>query len=166
MSMAARVSSIAKCDNKVMTITPNDSIQSAVSKMVTHKIGCLLVVNNHGGIEGILTERDIVGKVIGKSKDPEQSRVGIAMTRRVLACSIDTPLVRAQQTMTKHGIRHMPILEDGKPVGMISNRDILAHQLVTAQNTVREQAEVFANLEAAHPGINRLKHDNSGRIVI
>jgi signal-transduction protein with cAMP-binding, CBS, and nucleotidyltransferase domain len=79
---------------------------------------------------------------------------------------MDTPLVLAQQTMTRHGIRHMPIQEDGKPVGMISNRDILAHQLVTAQNTVREQAEVFANLEAAHPGINRLKHDNSGRIVI
>ena len=166
MSMADRVSSVAKCDNNVMTVTSNDSIKTAVSKMTTHKIGCLLVVNNHGKIEGILTERDIVGKVIGKSKNPEQSRVGAAMTRNVLACSMDTPLVRAQQTMTRYGIRHMPILEDGKPAGMISNRDILSHQLVTAQDTMREQSEMLSNLEAAHPGINRLKHDNSGRIVI
>lgn len=166
MSIDDQVSSVAKCDDNVVTITSDDSIKSAVSKMAIHNIGSLLVVDDHGRIKGILTERDIVGKVLNNSKDPKQSRVGSVMTRRVITCSMDTPLVLAQQTMTRHGIRHMPIQEDGKPVGMISNRDILAHQLVTAQNTVREQAEVFANLEAAHPGINRLKHDNSGRIVI
>ena len=166
MPMADRVSSVAKCNNKVLTVTPEESIKSAVSKMTTHKIGCLLVVNTHGKIEGILTERDIVGKILDKSKDPEQSHVGIAMTRRILACSMDTPLVRAQQTMAEHGIRHMPILKNGRPVGMISNRDILAHQLVTAQDAVRKQSEVFANLEAVYPGINQVKHDSSGRIVI
>jgi len=166
MPMADRVSSVAKCDDKVVTITSDDSIKSAASKMTMHNIGSLLVVDNHGRIKGILTERDIVGKVLDKSKDPKQSRVGVAMTQRVIACSMDTPLVRAQQTMTRHGIRHMPILEDGRPIGMISNRDILAHQLVTAHNTLRAQSEIFANLETAYPGINRLKHDNSGRIVI
>ena len=166
MSIDDRVSSIAKCDDKIVTITPHDSIKSAASKMTIHNIGSLLVVDNHGRIKGILTERDIVGKVLDKSKNPEQSRVGIAMTRSVIACSMDTLLVRAQQTMTRHGIRHMPILEDGRPIGMISNRDILAHQLVTAHDTVRKQSDMLSNLEAVHPGINRLKHDSSGRIVI
>ncbi len=166
MSIDDRVFSVARCGDKVVTITPDDLIKSAVSKMATHNIGSLLVIDDHGRIKGILTERDIVGKIVNNSKDPNRSRVSSVMTRRVITCSMDTPLVLAQQTMTKHGIRHMPILKDGRPVGMISNRDILAHQLVTARNTVRKQSEVFANLEAAYPGINRLKHDDSGRIVI
>ena len=166
MSAVSRVESITNSGGKILTISPDDSIKSAVRKMTSNRIGCLLVIDKQGKIVGILTERDIVKKVIDKSVEPERNQVSLAMTRKVLACTMSTPLTQAQQTMANRGIRHMPILENGKPIGMISSRDILSHQLATVRAVACKQSELLNNLEAAHPGISRLEHDHGGRIVI
>ncbi len=155
-------------NGNVLTISPTDSIATAVRKMTSHQVGCLLVINEQGKVVGILSERDIISKVIDKSKSPEQTLVDDAMTRKVLTCTLNTPLTRTQQAMTRHRIRHMPVLdlEDGKPVGMISSRDILSHQLESVRAFARQQSKVLNSLENEHPGITQVVHDNSGRVVI
>ncbi len=160
------VKSLVKGAGRVLCAKTDDSISDAAKSMSENKVGSLLVTDDRGKTAGILTERDIISKVIGKSMSPDETRVFEVMTRKVVACTLGTTITRAQQVMAEHGIRHMPIIDDGKPVGMISTRDILNHQLATVQTIAQKQSELLNNLEQNHPGISRLSRDESGRIVI
>lgn len=160
------VKSIVESSGKVFTIGPDDSVSEAARRMSEHGIGSLLVVDERGKTVGILTERDIIAKVIGRSTPPDGTQVDAVMTRKVVACTLGTTITRAEQVMAEHGIRHMPIIDNGTPVGMISTRDILGHQLATVQALAREQSELISRLEHDHPGISHLARDTSGRIVI
>ena len=68
--------------------------------------------------------------------------------------------------MAKHGIRHLPIVDDGVAVGMISSRDILAQELEASKAVIQHQSAVLKELERTHPGITKLQVSASGRIVI
>lgn len=160
------VKSIVESSGKVFTIGPDDSVSEAARRMSEHGIGSLLVVDERGKTVGILTERDIIAKVIGRSTPPDGTQVDAVMTRKVVACTLGTTITRAEQVMAEHGIRHMPIIDNGTPVGMVSTRDILGHQLATVQALAREQSELISRLEHDHPGISHLDRDTSGRIVI
>jgi CBS domain-containing protein len=149
----------------ILTIDPDATAAVAARKMAAHHVGCLIVSDPEGQVVGILTERDIVDKVIAKSLDPGQTQVDGVMTKKVVTCGQHTPLAKAQQMMAKHGIRHLPIIDHGRPVGMISGRDILAHQLATVQAVVRRQSDLLNEVESEHPGITHLPRDDNGRIV-
>jgi CBS domain-containing protein len=153
-------------EREVLTVDPDQSVAEAAEKMRSHNIGCLVVIGQAERIVGILTERDIISKVVAVGGDAKDVLVAEVMTRKIVACSLDTPLSRAQQIMAQHGIRHLPIVENGRPVGMISSRDMLAHQLQAVQAVVRRQGMVLHQLEKEHPGITRIETDRAGRVVI
>ncbi len=142
------------------------TIADAAHEMAARGIGCVLVVNDQSRVVGILSERDIVTKVIGLDLSPDQTIIQDVMTRKVVACTPNTPISRAQEVMTEHGIRHMPIIDEGQPVGMISTRDILRHQLTVMQAFAQEQSKFIHHLEDEHPGISQIITDKSGRVVI
>ncbi len=166
MQTVSELESAALGHEQVLAIRPNDSIASAAEKMSTHSVGCLLVTEAEGKIAGILTERDIIGKVVGKSLNTATTHVEQVMVRKLVACTMSTSITRAQQIMAEHGIRHLPIIEKGKPVGMISTRDILGHQLETVRALARRQSKLIRNLEEEYPGISHLTRDGTGRIII
>jgi len=68
--------------------------------------------------------------------------------------------------MADHNIRHLPIVESGRALGMISSRDVLAHQLATVQAVARQQSKLLHDLEHQHPGISHIVKDGFGRVVI
>ena len=115
---------------------------------------------------GIVTERDIIRGVVAKSIDPAATKVEQIMTQHVISCKLDTSAAKAQKIMAEHGIRHLPIVEDGIPVGMISSRDVLAHQLSATLTMATRQLQILQDLEEAHPGITSLKKDAGGRIIL
>jgi CBS domain-containing protein len=150
----------------VVTIEPDATISVAAQKMTEHEIGCLVVVTSEGQTVGIISERDVVARVVAKGIAPADARVEDAMSRQVHAVSSTTSIEEAARRMAKSAVRHLPIVENAGMVGMVSSRDVLNHQLAIANAEIRKSRGILQDLEDEHPGITRLKTDGSGRIVI
>jgi CBS domain-containing protein len=92
--------------------------------------------------------------------------VAAIMTARILAVSPQMDIAKAQQVMAQHNIRHLPVVDGGELVGMISSRDIVAQQLSLAQDVIHMQTRRLDEIEDQYPGLSRTRTDPSGRIVI
>ncbi|MCD4823308.1 MAG: CBS domain-containing protein [Phycisphaerae bacterium] len=147
-------------------VSPDASVAVAAQILSVHHIGCLVVSNNLGKMVGVLSERDIVRAVVAKNWNPAEVRVRDIMTSNVIGCRPGTSMEQAIGLMTKNHIRHLPVVEGGKAVGMISIRDVMVHQLASAQAEIARQRTVLHSLEQEHPGITALEQDDSGRIMI
>ena len=144
---------ILKPKSDVVTVAADAMIVDAVDQMSRHNVGCVIVVDGEDHIAGILSERDVLMKVIAKRRDPVTTPVRRVMSTTVLHCTRETAIPEAQQTMAHHGIRHLPIVEGGAVIGMISSRDILAHQLSTVASIAHRQTRLLDRLERAFPGM-------------
>jgi len=166
MPTVEEIDRVKKGECDVLTIDASATAVTAAEKMRHNHVGCLLVIDEKKGVVGILTERDITCKVVAVSADPAKTPVANIMTPKVVSCTMNTPLTKAQQLMAQFDIRHLPIIEGGSLVGMISSRDILAHQLSTVRAIARRQSKILNELEDRYPGITQLEKDPAGRIVI
>jgi CBS domain-containing protein len=166
MNTVGRIERVVKRKGRVLTVPEQATANDAAKVMRDQQVGALVVVNEKNELVGILTERDIVVQVIASAKNPAATPVSECMTRHVVSCTLNTGISKARSLMAEHGIRHLPIVEDGMAVGMISSRDILAHELEASKAVIRHQGFVLQELERTYPGITRLKVSTSGRIVI
>lgn len=126
----------------VETISPETSVLDASLIMNNQHIGSLLVVGAEGGLVGIVTERDFLRRVIAEKRDPEQTRVSQIMTRAILTCTPDTKLDEVRSTMRDRRVRHMPVIESDRLVGMISIGDLNFAESQTLNEHV-EQLEMY-----------------------
>ena len=108
--------------------------------MSASKVGCLVVSEEDGRFAGIITERDIVDGVLASCLDPDSTTVGQIMTAQVVCCSAETPTSEARRMMAENGIRHLPVVQDGVVVGMLSARDLMARQLLEDRAAAEEVA--------------------------
>ncbi len=129
----------------VLTVRDDDTLAEAARRMQCHHVGSLIVVNGSGNVVGIITERDIIGGCTASALHPKEVRVAEVMTRDVVSARPGTPVNAADELMATHGIRHLPVVEDGKAVGMISARDVLAARLGIVQ-ALKDAAEQIALL--------------------
>ncbi|MGC9454284.1 MAG: CBS domain-containing protein [Phycisphaerae bacterium] len=165
--MTKPISTLIKRKWQVSKIEASVSVAEAARIMRDHNFGSLLVVDTNGQLAGIVTERDILGKVVATLADPSETDVAAIMTRDVITVKPDTPIDEVQDLMSSGHVRHVPVLADGLPMGMISARDLMEHKLKVTETVAREQAEVLHVLEDNYPGITRVKRDPvSGRIMI
>jgi CBS domain-containing protein len=165
MPTVEQIDRTVKRASHVLTVHVRSSIAEAARKMRDHDVGCL-VVTSGSHVLGILTERDILSKVIARSRSPDATVVRDVMTQQVIACNRDTSITRARRLMAEYRIRHLPVIEKGVAVGMISSRDVLAHQLSEAKAKLRKQSKLLQELETEYPGITKLEKDRSGRLII
>ena len=101
------------------------SLREALDLLKTHKIGCLLVLDDKGKVSGIFTERDVILKVIGESKLPE-APISTFMTRQPVCEQLTTTIAFALNLMSHGGFRHIPIVDDEHyPIGIISVKNIV-----------------------------------------
>ena len=109
---------------------------TALQQMIDNEIGSLLVIDIHNRLIGIVTERDYLNRVIGSDPDEFNYRT----VREVMTDAPDTvrpndPIGVALRKMTLGGYRHLPVVDDGYPVGIISVRDILRHVMRLCRDT-------------------------------
>ena len=167
MSMVKGIERIVRKDARLFTIDGKADIVTAARKMSENRIGSLVVVDAEQKVIGIVTERDILSKIVAKSANPAATTVKSIMTELVVFCRMDTSIGRARRIMAQHQIRHLPIVDDDEvAVGMLSSRDILAHELSTTRAITRQQSKILQELETEFPGITKLRRDPVGRIVI
>ena len=105
-----------------VTDSTTDTLRSAAERMWRQQTGSLLVLEDER-LAGILTERDLL-RAVALGADPATATVDEAMTTEVFTVSPDMPLVDAAREMATRWIRHLPVEEDGRLVGMVSMRDV------------------------------------------
>jgi CBS domain-containing protein len=107
----------------VHAVAPSTLVVDAVSEMNRHRVGCILVIEGHW-LAGVFTERDILQRVIGGGLDPRTTRLAEVMTPDVITLSPDATVEEAMSIFTEKRCRHLPVLADGRLLGLISIGDI------------------------------------------
>ena len=114
----------------VYSVKPDSTISEAVKLMHEKRIGAVLVMEDDGGkLQGILSERDIIRTVVQHSAAALQGLVEDAMTREVMACTADCTIDTVISGMTKFNVRHLPVFEDDQLLGLISARDVMQYRI-------------------------------------
>lgn len=111
-------------NNPVHTIAPNDTLLAAVTRMVDMKIGAVLVVEDNT-IKGIITERDYLRFVASEQDNARETPVHKLMTRKVVYVTPDTTLDSVMAIMTSARVRHIPVLSEGRLMGLVSIGDLV-----------------------------------------
>ena len=105
-----------------VTETPTDNLRAAAERMWRQQTGSLLITDN-GRLTGIITERDVL-RAVALGADPDRSTVDEAMTTSVFTVPPDMPLHVAAREMAARWIRHLPVVENGQLLGVVSMRDV------------------------------------------
>ncbi|MCP3666673.1 MAG: CBS domain-containing protein [Gammaproteobacteria bacterium] len=110
-------------------VQENLSVLEAIDTMCNKKVGSLLVETADGKLLGIATERDILRLCSERKGDFSDTKVSQAMTKELMVASPETSVDDAMTMMTEHRFRHLPVLKDGKAIGMISIGDLVKARL-------------------------------------
>lgn len=129
------------CD--LVTAKPNETALQAAERMAETNTGCLIVLDEIGRLAGVVTEKDLVHKVLAQSKNPGEVSVSDIMSTNVVTCEVDMPVYYAGELMARRGIRHLPITDKGRVVGMVSSRDIIAHEIAIVQKEAQKRFEAL-----------------------
>jgi CBS domain-containing protein len=121
------------------TVGPRDNVLSAMHLMADKNIGLLVVMENKA-IVGVLSERDCVRRLVLAGKSPEATPVADIMVRNVFKADIGNTFADCLKLMHVHHVRHLPVMENGTAIGVISIRDLLSE-------AVAHHAKVIGELE-------------------
>ena len=122
--MSTPILSILKSKpERLIHVSPQDTVQDAVHVMNKHKIGCTIVLED-GALVGIFTERDILARVVAGGLDPKTTLVRSVMTSPVRTVTPSTAIDEVMSLMFEKNIRHIPVIEDSRVVSLISIGDV------------------------------------------
>lgn len=127
---------------EVITIDADAPIVDAVALLATHGIGALVIVNHESKIEGILSERDIVRSLATSGSSTLEQSVKQLMTKNVYTCNRESTIAELMKLVSAKRIRHIPVENNGKLVGIVSIGDIVNARLLELE-TEREQLEEY-----------------------
>ena len=108
----------------LLAVAPEDTLGEAAERMTDEGVGSAVVLDG-GRLIGILTERDVLRAVAGRVHSSD-ARVREWMTADPIVAGEETTAAESLETMMMHGFRHLPIVEDGRVVGIVSSRDVMA----------------------------------------
>jgi CBS domain-containing protein len=126
---------------ELFAVAPTALVSEALQMLATRKIGALLVVDD-GKLVGILSERDCAIKVALPGKSAEQTRVSEIMTSDVITVDPRQPLEDCMSEMHARDIRHLPVVEGGRAVGMVSIGDV-SREMFSLQKKLIAQLESY-----------------------
>lgn len=109
---------------KLLVAPPDTSVSQAAKLMAKKNVGAVMVVENER-LVGIFTERDVVFRVIAKERDTQTTSLADVMTPEPQTSNPEQTFGSALMTMHENGFRHMPVIENGKVVGIVSARNAL-----------------------------------------
>ncbi|HUE17157.1 MAG TPA: CBS domain-containing protein [Planctomycetaceae bacterium] len=139
--MAAVQEILTKKGRQILSIGTHASSLDAAMLMNSHKVGSLLVMEGQT-VVGIITERDLLERVLAGRRDPVQTSVVDVMTAEVLCCQPQTSIEEARAVMMNRRVRHLPVVDDdGQLHGLISIGDLNAYEAYSQEQTIHVMTE-------------------------
>lgn len=120
----------------ILSVSPNAPVADVVQTLATNKIGAVLVVAGSGELMGILSERDIVRSLAENGAGTLDRTASDLMTSDVITASPQTTVGEAMEMMTTGRFRHVPVLDEGKLVGLVSIGDVVKAKIADAEHEV------------------------------
>jgi CBS domain-containing protein len=127
-------------NRKIWTISKDKNVRQALILMSENNIGAIIIVDNNDFPIGIFSERDYARKIILKGKSSKDTLLDEVMTKELITVTKDYKIDQCMKIMNEKGIRHLPVLENKKIVGIISIRDVLKIMM-------KEQKELIDHLQ-------------------
>jgi CBS domain-containing protein len=132
---------LEKKGRSVFSVEPTEMVLRAIEQMCERNIGGLLIVES-GVLKGIFTERDYARKLILKGKSSKDTPIGELMTPNPFTVSLDSTIDDCMQLMTHKHIRHLPVVDNGELIGMISIGDVVRY-IIEEQKSIIEHLESY-----------------------
>lgn len=132
--------------DKIVAVSQHEPIASAARLMKRHNLGVIPVCDDAGMLRGILTDRDIVIRCVAADMSPEDTKIREIMTRGLFACSMDDEVEDAARTMGHNQIRRIPVVREGKLMGMVSLCD-LARRGEYSMEAAEALGEISSNIQ-------------------
>ena len=119
----------AKPEQSVVTVPPGSTVREAVEVLAARRIGAVVVSSDGSRIAGILSERDIVRELGRQGPGILDKAVDALMTATIVTCTRSDTALQVIERMTQGRFRHMPVMDDGRMIGMISIGDVVKARL-------------------------------------
>jgi len=129
----------------VYTVTRTDTVSKAVDILGEHNIGVVVVTGDVGEVCGILSERDIVRRMRESGASALEGSIGKCMTPDPFTCDLEATVDELMGVMSQKRIRHMPVVDGGKLVGMISIGDLVKRKIEQAEREAEAMREYIAS---------------------
>jgi CBS domain-containing protein len=123
-------------DQQLLTLPGEESVRAAACRMRERHVGAVLVMGD-GHLEGIFTERDMVYRVAAEGRDPGQTTLREVMTPNPDTIRPDATVMDALRRMHDGGYRHLPVVEGGRVVGIVSRRDFFGLEKARLEDEVK-----------------------------
>ena len=107
---------------EMVTAKPSESVADVAHRMCQNNVGAVLIVENDK-LKGLFSERDLLMRVVGQDRNPQATKVDEVATKKLVTIDITAPLKSVLQVFREKRFRHLPVVRDGKPVGILSTRD-------------------------------------------
>jgi len=131
--------------SEVVTLPLDGTLADAVEALNTHNIGAVVVLGSTGGIAGILSERDIVRQLGRRRAEALSLPIAECMSKSVITCTPETEIADVMERMTNRRVRHMPVIEDGAMVGLISIGDVVKRKIEEAEQEASALRDYIAS---------------------
>ena len=132
-----------KSSSKVITITPDATVRDLLALLAEHNIGAVIVSGDRKSVDGIVSERDVVRKLNGND-EVLGAPVEQIMTAVVQTCEPGYDVDELMAVMTEHRIRHVPVLDDGELIGVVSIGDVVKSR-ITQLEFERDQLDSYVH---------------------
>ncbi|MFU8892618.1 MAG: CBS domain-containing protein [Luteolibacter sp.] len=123
--------------SEVWTTTPQATVYEAIGLMGEHNIGALVVIED-GQVVGVLSERDYSRKVVLRGRTSRDTRVDEIITRPAITVDSGSAVELCMELMTKNRIRHLPVVDAGELIGLVSMGDIVNWMLQTQRHLIQQ----------------------------
>jgi len=131
---------------QVTTIRTTETVATALGKLAEERIGALVVLDRWGKLAGMFSERDVIRALAAHGAEALSFEVHELMTQDVTTCTPDDRIEAAMAVMTTHRIRHLPVMEAGRLVGLVSMGDLVKYRL----DEKEAEANVLLDITRAH----------------
>ena len=109
-----------------LVLSSQDTVRAAVEKMREARHGCVLIADGND-LTGIFTERDLLTRVVRPGRNPDETALSVVMTRRPFTLNPSDPPAFAIHRMVSEGLRHLPVIDQGRLLGFVSVRNVLRY---------------------------------------
>ena len=128
----------------VTTARPDVKLLDIVTSLASKRIGAIVIVGEKGELAGIISERDVIQALAKSSKAALEDSVSKHMTREVVTCQESTTIDEMMELMTQGRFRHVPVIEDGALIGIISIGDVVKNHIAEVEMEVTAMRGYFA----------------------